>query len=163
MSTEVKKKQELAAGLDNLRKVAEQRTKEARGTLTAQQEQVIALLLAGMTQAAAAEEVGIAAETVTRWKSRDSVFIATYNATRLDLWEANHERLKSLRSHAVDVLAALLDSDHEATRLKAALSVLDLAAGQPTGPTEVEAVEKEWAEAVKTEKRAKKWDDLLDF
>jgi len=141
-----------------------------RQELTAQQEQVIALLLTGTTQAAAAEQVGIAAETVTRWKSGDAVFIATYNAARQDLWQANRERLKSLRSHAVDVLAALLDSDHEATKLKAALSVLDLAAGQPTGPTDPEAVETQWAEAVKSQERAKQsqerakqWDELLDF
>ena len=131
--------------------------------LTAQQEQVIALLLAGQTQAAAAGQVGIAPETVTRWKSGDAVFMAAYNEQRRDMWESSREKLTGLRDRAVDTVAGLLDSEHEPTRLKAALSVLDMTEVHPGGPTDAAGVERLWEKQERDRRASETMDALLDM
>jgi len=91
------------------------------------------------------------------------VFIAAYNAARGDLWAANFQKLKALRTRAVDVLAGVLDSDHEPTKLKAALSVLDLSTGVPEGPTTATGVEEQWKAEQVAKEKSDKFEELFDF
>jgi len=114
--------------------------------LSAQQDQVIVLLLSGKTQREAAQDVGVAEETISRWMNNDAEFVATLNARRHELWQANAEKLRALAAQAIDTLGALLDSGDEALRLKAATAVLqELRNTQPAiGPTDPESVEVEW-------------------
>lgn len=95
-------------------------------SVTGQQQQAIALLLAGKTQAETAAEVGAAPETLSRWLHNDPAFVAAYNAARLELWTANSARLRDLAGKAIDTIAAILQDETEssAVRLRAALIVL---------------------------------------
>lgn len=92
--------------------------------LTPQKIKAIDLLVSGQSVVDTAEELGIAYETLSRWRNHDSVFIAAFNARRLYLWEANAERLRSLVNKAVRVIEAAFDSKNESTRLKAADMIL---------------------------------------
>ena len=128
--------------------------------LTGQQEQVIALLLAGKKQRDAAESAGVAEETVSRWMHGDALFVATLNARRQDLWQATAERLLGLGGKAAATLEGLLDSESESTRLQAAKAVLKAqgldAGGRPVAETDPQRIEREWS-------RAAMMDALLDY
>ena len=116
--------------------------------VTGQQSQAITLLLAGKTQVDVALEVGVACETVNRWLHGDAVFVAAYNAARLELWLANSARLRDLSTTAIDTIATILNDPNEASaiRLRAAVMVLkDLGMGdKPGGGVTVGEVEIEW-------------------
>lgn len=115
--------------------------------LSEQQLACIEQLVSGKTKAAAAEAVGVAAYTVSRWH-REALFVAALNARRADLHEANAERLRSLASKALDVYQEALESADLGVRLKAAGMVLRAVrlAELPRVPTEIEPeqVEKSW-------------------
>lgn len=117
--------------------------------ITGQQEQAIALLLAGKSQAETAAAVEVAAETLTRWLHGDAAFVAAYNARRLELWEANSARLRELSGKAIDTIEAILQDPGEsaAVRLRAAVVVLkELGANdKPGGATTPAEVASQWA------------------
>lgn len=126
-------------------------SKEAeKGSLTVRQEQVISLLLSGESQRNAASEVGIAEETVSRWK-HEAVFVAELGQRQAELWAVNAQRLRNLGSQALDALAAVLLSGSETAKVKAALAVLRsqglLELAKPAGPTTVEEAKKAWRES----------------
>lgn len=130
--------------------------------LSDQQAQVITLLLAGKSQRDAAAEVGIAAETVTRWKS-DSVYVATMNARRQEVWATNTRRLRALLERAIVALGDLLDSDNEAVRHRVAMSIIkanSLQTAAPGGETDPERLAAEWE---RNEKSAAYLDAMLDL
>ena len=116
--------------------------------ITGQQEQAIALLLAGKSQADTALAVEVAPETVTRWLRGDAAFVAAYNTRRLELWEANSARLRELSGKAIDTIEAILQDPGEsaAVRLRAAVVVLkELGANdKPGGATTPGEVAGEW-------------------
>lgn len=114
--------------------------------LSTQQDRVICLLLAGKTQREAAQEVGIAEETVSRWVNGDAEFVAVLNARRQELWQANAEKLRALMARAIDALGDILESDDDTLRLKAAVAILrELDSTQPPmGPTDPDDVEIMW-------------------
>ncbi len=116
--------------------------------ITGQQEQAIAMLLAGKSQAETAAAVGVAAETLTRWLHGDAVFVAAYNTRRLELWEANSARLRELSGKAIDTIEAILQDQGEsaAVRLRAAMIVLkELGANdKPKEATTPEKVASQW-------------------
>jgi hypothetical protein len=91
--------------------------------LTDQQLCCIEALIAGKTKAAAAEAVGVAAYTVSRWH-KEALFVATLNSRRKDIHAANVERLRSLTTVALDVYEEALSSPDLALRLKAAGLIL---------------------------------------
>ena len=108
--------------------------------LTPAQEAVIDQLLAGKSQAEAAALAGVAAETVSRWKRDNVLFVATWQNRRRQVWDAHAQRLRNLAGRALDVVEAGLDDGD----LRAAALVLksvnlgDLAA--PEAETTPEAV-----------------------
>lgn len=77
--------------------------------LTPAQEAVIAALLDGKTQAAAAALAGVVPETVTRWKSKDALFVATWQNRRRQVWDSHAQRLRNLAGKALDVVEQGLD------------------------------------------------------
>lgn len=115
-------------------------------TLTGPQEAAILLLLAGKSQKQAAQEAGVAEETVSRWLNGDPIFVAELNRRKRELWEANRDRLRALHSKAVDVIEELLEAEDGATRLRAAVAILKNQA-LPSGPTDPEMVELVWQRA----------------
>ena len=137
--------------------------KESQREITTQQELVIVKLLAGQNQTAAAAEVGLAKETITRWMTGDPNFVAALNAAREELWRSNMDWLRSLAEEAVATIGGLMDSANHAIRLKAALCVLDLATREPFGPTTSEEVEEGWAKDARMKERAEQMEALLDL
>ena len=108
--------------------------------LTPAQEAVIDHLLAGKSQAEAAALAGVAAETVSRWKRDNLLFVATWQNRRRQVWDAHAQRLRNLAGRALDVVETGLDAGD----LRAAALVLksvdlgDLAA--PEAETTPEAI-----------------------
>ncbi len=108
--------------------------------LTPAQEAVIDQLLAGKSQAEAAALAGVAAETVSRWKRDNVLFVATWQNRRRQVWDAHAQRLRNLAGRALDVVETGLDAGD----LRAAALVLksvdlgDLAA--PEAETTPEAI-----------------------
>ena len=92
--------------------------------LTATQQNVINLLLLGNNQRRAAEEAGVAAETVSRWKASDAAFMTVLANARRDIWDSQVQRLRNLSGLAIETLEGLLESDVEVIRLRAAQAVL---------------------------------------
>jgi hypothetical protein len=115
--------------------------------LSEQQRACIEQLIGGKTKAAAAEAVGVAAFTVSRWH-KDAAFVAALNARRREMHEANTERLRSLASKALDVYEAALESDDPGVQLKAAGQILRAARLSElpalSGETEPDQVERAW-------------------
>ena len=111
-------------------------------TLEADQAAALDLLLSGQTVTATAAAVGLARETVSRWRNSDPAFMAAYNAAIQSAYDAGQARLLDARARAVERLAALVDSKDEATALKAAASLLRVPIMEPGGaidPAEIEA------------------------
>lgn len=78
--------------------------------LTPVQLDALEALLAGATDAAAAEAAGVVRTTVSRWKNHDPEFKAAYNAARLKRAERIQNRLWSRIDELADtVLEAALD------------------------------------------------------
>lgn len=114
--------------------------------VTAQQWQAIHMLAAGRRVSDVAETLGVARETVSRWRASPA-FVAAFNLT---LRETHTETVGELRSAAVDavsVLRELLNAENERIRLSAAVAVLKLAveldANVETLPTSPAAVASE--------------------
>ena len=111
-----------------------------RGTpnyeLSADQAAALDLLLAGQTVTAAAAAVGVARETVSRWRNSDANFQAAYNAALQSAYDAAAARLLDARARAVERLAALVDSPDPAIALKAAGALLRVTVERPRGETD---------------------------
>ena len=110
--------------------------------LGADQLAALDLLLAGKTVTEAAAVVGVARETVSRWRNNDPAFQAAYNAALASAYEAGQARLLDARGRAVERLAALVEADDPATALKAAAALLRVPVLPPIGdtdPTRIEA------------------------
>ena len=73
--------------------------------LTVMQEKSIQLLMTGLSDQAVADELDIARQTVNNWRHNDAAFAARFNTERQTAWSTHREKLRSLVSQAVDVLA----------------------------------------------------------
>ena len=85
----------------------------------------VAALVNGSTVTQAAEEAGVARETVSRWVHRDPAFIAELQNTRAEIAAGTRCALEALGVQAIATLAdALRNSYMQPTRLRAACAVL---------------------------------------
>ena len=118
--------------------------------LSVEQLNAIDILINGKTDQETALAVGVARETVTRWRNDNPHFAAELNKQRRLIWGASQDRLRSLAGKAVDTIEAGLDAGDT----KAAVEVLKAVGlyGQvqpPGGPVGAELVmweqAKEWA------------------
>jgi hypothetical protein len=116
--------------------------------LALEQENAVDLLVLGKSDREVAESLGLARETVTRWRHEHPVFIAELNRRRNALWTEAHDRLRTLVGKAVDILEqAVAGGD-----LKAAVEVLKIVklhgeVPPPNGPEDPELVLWQQAEA----------------
>ena len=119
-------------------------------SLTVRQEKAIQLLMTGGSDQAVADELDIARQTVNNWRHNDAAFAARFNAERQALWSTHREKLRSLVSQAVDVLAEDMAATLEPKlRQSAAIHVLKAVSlyGQdmkPSGAIDIGQVERDW-------------------
>jgi hypothetical protein len=91
------------------------------------QEQAVAALLAWPTIAQAAQHVGVAESTLTRWLKRPT-FKAAYAEARRSAFEAAADSLVAASGEAVQTLRDLLTDEKAGIRLRAAQTILELSA-----------------------------------
>ena len=122
--------------------------------LTPQHYKAVEYLATGMNVKSVAEELGIAAETVSRWRA-DFNFQAALNVILEDAQQTAKDRLRHLAGVALDTIEAVLtDSEAPAKdRLTAALKVLELTKVTP------DRIGSSNAQALRTQKEQ---DDLLE-
>ncbi len=119
--------------------------------LSVEQLNAIDILVQGRTDQETAETVGVARETVTRWRNDNPHFTAELNRQRRLIWGDSHDRLRALAGKAVDVLETSLDEGDSRVAVEV-LKAIGLY-GQvqpPSGPEDAELVlweeAREWAE-----------------
>jgi len=96
--------------------------------LTVEQEAVITGILTGMTQKAAAEQAGVAPETVSRWLAEPfGIFSTELSDRKYALRQVAAAQLLNMTRRATAELEAALDSESEAVRFKAAVTILKAA------------------------------------
>jgi hypothetical protein len=117
--------------------------------ITPRQERALQALLTGSTDAEAADAAEVTRETVNRWRHRDAHFIAALNQARQDLAHDFHDSLRALLPDALTALRDGLACENINTRLRTATTLLralrDI--GEPTGPTNPEAIRVAWQTA----------------
>ena len=68
--------------------------------LSVEQLNAIDILVQGRTDQETAETIGVARETVTRWRNDNPHFAAQLNRQRRLIWGNSHDRLRALASKA---------------------------------------------------------------
>ena len=118
-------------------------------TITPRQQQALQALLTGATDTAAAETANVARETVCRWRHRDANFIAALNEARQNLAQDFHDGLRALLPDALTALRDGLADDNINTRVRVAATLFRTLrdVGEPTGPTNPEAIRVAWQTA----------------
>lgn len=103
--------------------------------LTPTQLAAVEMLVMGRTDAEVASQLGVARETVNRWRNLNPPFIAEMNQRRQDVWRATRERMRHLGTRALDVL----DQQLQAGNVKVALAFFKCVEEEkvPSGSTNV--------------------------
>ncbi len=132
-------------------------------TLTGQQVTAIGQLVTGRRQSAIAAEIGIAEETLSRWKA-EPVFQAALNLAVKESFLAVVGETRTAATEALAVVRDLMtNATDERTRLSAALQILRLHSLYDSGvaslPTSADEVAREQRKA----KIARNVEDLADF
>ena len=119
-------------------------------TLSDKQEQAINLILLGQTDQSVAEAIGVARQTINKWKNQNPLFKATLNSQRQELWSSHYEELRSLIKLAIRVLRQdLVEGANNKLRQEAALHILKGTgilysdSFKPCGPTTVSEIKEE--------------------
>ena len=81
-------------------------------------------IVAGKSDAQVAEAVGVARETVNRWRNHDKDFQDELSQSRVAHINARISALSSVNTKAIEVMEELLDSKDEGTRMRAAMHLL---------------------------------------
>lgn len=110
--------------------------------LTPQQEQAAIMLASGENLTAVARQLNLNRSTLYEWQD-NTAFKCFYNQQCQDHKEAVKNALFGLHSTAVDTLTDLLTNGNEATRLKAAMWLLERVANTEIGKTNIRAVLRE--------------------
>ena len=136
--------------------------------LSVEQMNAIDILVQGRTDQETAETVGVARETVTRWRNDNPHFTAELNKQRRLIWGDSHDRLRALASKAVDTLETSLDEGDSRVALEVlkAIGLYGRQVQPPSGPEDAELVlwevAKEWAE-LEFKKQRPSIDPLMAF
>ena len=96
----------------------------AEKVLKEQQMLAIPHILAGKSDAQVAEAVGVARETVNRWRNHDRDFQDELSQSRVAHIDARVIGLSSVNAKAIEVMEEFLDSDDEQIRMRAAMHLL---------------------------------------
>ena len=89
-----------------------------------QQMLAIPLIVVGKSDAQVADVVGVARETVNRWRNHDEDFQKELYQSRRAHINARISALSSVNTKAIEVMEELLDSDDEQIRMRAAMHLL---------------------------------------
>lgn len=98
--------------------------------MSAKQEQAVLLLASGEAVQEVASAVGVSRATVWKWK-RDGHFLAELHRLRNEFRESAIAAVLSLHREASEVLRKCLQSDDDATALRAARFVLERVEAHP--------------------------------
>lgn len=135
-------------------------TEKNFGALRKEQQQVIEELISGKSRLEAAEESGVTVDDIRDWQKNDTLFVATLNQEQQDLYRDQTERFRSLAGEAISAIEALLTSENESVKLRAAALVMKTVGlaeiKKPSGHTTVEDVEA-------SRQRDELFDSLLKF
>lgn len=93
-------------------------------SVSIEQGKALGFLLTGMTDGKAAEKVGVARETVTRWRLYHPAFKAKLNELRRDLWKSSIDRLRNLIPAAMDAIEETLTDKDNPSRWKCGIEIL---------------------------------------
>lgn len=122
--------------------------------LTPQQEQACVLLASGESYTATAQRLNVSRGTLYKWQV-SLAFQCYYNQQVKDYQAEVKNGLLGLHSEAVDTVRELMKTAGEATRLKAAIWLLERVEAVDVGVTDVR-------ELLKNKHYKKKWDLGLD-
>jgi hypothetical protein len=144
-------------------KVNQTQNKSTELVLTGQQVTAIGQLVTGRRQSAIAAEIGIAEETLSRWKA-EPVFQAALNLAVQESFMAVVGKTRAAATMAIDTVISLAQSaTDEKTRLSAALQILRLHSmydvGAPSLPTTAAEVDR----AQRKARITRNVEDLADF
>ena len=98
-------------------------TKEDK-RLSGPQQKAINLFLAGMNDTDVAEELGLARQTVNKWRNKNQNFGAKLEQQQRELNKESRQKLSGLVSRSVEVLGQSLESENERIRQSTAVHVL---------------------------------------
>ena len=98
-------------------------TKEDK-RLSGPQQKGINLFLAGMNDTEVAEELGLARQTVNKWRNKNQNFGAKLEQQQRELNKESRQQLSGLVSRSVQVLRQSLESENERIRQSTAVHVL---------------------------------------
>ena len=98
-------------------------TKEDK-RLSGPQQKAINLFLAGMNDTDVAEELGLARQTVNKWRNKNQNFGAKLEQQQRELNKESRQQLSGLVSRSVEVLGQSLESENERIRQSTAVHVL---------------------------------------
>ena len=99
------------------------KTRQVR-ELSIEQLNAIEMLIAGSSDAQAAEAIGVSRQTVCDWRNNDTEFRYALERRRKDVWCNQEDTLRAMVSRALSVLEANLSSQDEHIRQAAAVHVL---------------------------------------
>ena len=108
--------------------------------LEPQQVEAVGLLLSGKTITETAAALGVARETVSRWRHANAEFEALYNEGLRSTWEAGRVRLEEARGKAIARLVELMGSEEPAVALKAAMALVRIDIPEPKGSVNPEHI-----------------------
>ncbi len=97
-------------------------------TLTAKQTKALGYLALGHSAAEVSKKASVSEQQICKWK-KDESFLAALEELRRDMFNESTQVFASLSLKAIETIRDLmLKSDHDQTRLKAAIFVLEKAA-----------------------------------
>lgn len=111
--------------------------------LTPQQVEALDLLLGGKKITETAAAIGVARETVSRWRHSDPTFQAVYNEGLRSAWEAIRVQIDEARGKAIARLVEFMEEDDPAVALKAAVALVRLEVPEPAGSVNPREIEQE--------------------
>lgn len=135
---------------------------DTNGQLEPEQELALDALIAGATDARAADAAGVTRQTVNGWRNHNPAFIAALNDRRQAIWQGHADRVRGLVGMALDVLAEdLADTAPDARKARQAAAVHVLrsaglygASLAPDGPTDTEDVMRKQREKKSKDRQA---------
>ena len=92
--------------------------------LSGPQQKAINLFLAGMNDTDVAEELGLARQTVNKWRNKNQNFGVKLEQQQRELNKESRQQLSALVSRSVEVLGQSLESENERIRQSTAVHVL---------------------------------------
>ena len=93
-------------------------------TLTVEQLNAIDLPITGISDREVAEKIGVARQTITKWRLYHPQFIAELGRRRQEVWGYSADRIRSMLPHAIEVVERSLDDPENQDRLKLAVEII---------------------------------------